>query len=104
MTDNFRPAPNAPAFALVCAILGAPFVVPSSADAAAIEAEPADIVVTGDRLSDEARKEVEKRPGGVDVVDAADFEDKLAVSLRDVLAFSPGVYTQPRFGQEVRLS
>jgi iron complex outermembrane receptor protein len=26
------------------------------------------------------------------------------VSLRDALAFSPGVYAQPRFGQEVRLS
>src|SRR3546814_5202843 len=44
------------------------------------------------------------RPGGVDVVSADSFKDKVAVSLRDALAFSPGVYTQPRFGQEVRLS
>jgi iron complex outermembrane receptor protein len=63
-----------------------------------------EIVVTAHVVTDAARKEVEKRPGGVDVVDAAAFADKVAVSLRDALAFSPGVYTQPRFGQEVRIS
>ena len=63
-----------------------------------------EIIVTAKRATDEARQQVMKRPGGVDVVDADEFEDKVAVSLRDALAFSPGVYTQPRFGQEVRLS
>jgi iron complex outermembrane receptor protein len=53
---------------------------------------------------DAARKQVQQTPGGVDLVDNGQFGDKLAVSLRDTLAFSPGVYTQPRFGQEVRLS
>ena len=47
---------------------------------------------------------IARTPGGIDYVDQAQFADKLAVSLRDTLAFSPGVYTQPRFGQEVRLS
>lgn len=47
---------------------------------------------------------IARTPGGVDHVDQAEFADRLAVSLRDALAFSPGVYTQPRFGQEVRLS
>jgi len=63
-----------------------------------------EIIVTARIATDAARKEVEKRPGGVDVVDASAFANKVAVSLRDALAFSPGVYTQPRFGQEVRLS
>lgn len=62
------------------------------------------IVVTAQRVTDEAKAEAEKRPGGVDVVDRSAFEDKMAVSLRDALAFSPGVYTQPRFGQEIRIS
>ncbi len=62
------------------------------------------VVVTGRRLTEEAARQVEKTPGGVDVVPADAFGDRLAVSLRDTLAFSPGVYTQPRFGQEVRLS
>jgi len=63
-----------------------------------------EIIVTARIATDAARKEVEKRPGGVDVVDAVAFANKVAVSLRDALAFSPGVYSQPRFGQEVRLS
>lgn len=64
-------------------------------------AEP--IIVTADRL-DDAQARTTRTPGGANVVSAKDYADKAAVSLRDALAFSPGVYTQPRFGQEVRLS
>jgi iron complex outermembrane recepter protein len=62
------------------------------------------VTVIGQRPADDARHQIERTAGGVDVVPAGDFADRLAVSLRDTLAFSPGVYTQPRFGQEVRLS
>src|SRR3546814_3901249 len=41
---------------------------------------------------------------GADIVGYEDYADKSIVSLRDTLAFSPGVYLQPRFGQEVRIS
>lgn len=88
------------------ALLGASLAVLaalSSSPAAADDAADPTIVVTA-RHADEARIEVEQTPGGVDVIGAADFEDRLAVSLRDALAFSPGVYLQPRFGQEVRIS
>jgi iron complex outermembrane receptor protein len=68
------------------------------------EEDRATIVVNAQSVADDAKKAVEKRPGGVDVVEASAFADKVAVNLRDALAFSPGVYTQPRFGQEVRLS
>lgn len=61
------------------------------------------IVVTGQRIA-EAEEDVAERPGGADLVTAENYEDRVAVSLRDALAFSPGVYAQPRFGQEVRLS
>jgi iron complex outermembrane receptor protein len=60
------------------------------------------IIVTGQREAEEA--EIAGRPGGADLVDADDYRARAAVSLRDALAFSPGVYAQPRFGQEVRLS
>ena len=63
-----------------------------------------EITVTGQRAVKAARAAIEKTPGGVDLVAASEYEDKVAVSLRDTLAFSPGVYTQPRFGQEVRIS
>ena len=75
------------------------------ADSPSSTAQPIDetITVTGTRLPAGA-EEVESRPGGADFVKAEDYKDKLAVSLRDALIFSPGVYTQPRFGQEIRLS
>jgi len=72
------------------------------AGAADDEQQPS-IVITGERLND-AAEEVASRPGGADLVPAEEYENKVAVSLRDALAFSPGVYAQPRFGQEVRLS
>lgn len=75
-----------------------------SAPALAEEAEQSRIIVTASPVVAEAATKVVRTPGGVDVVPAEDFEDKLAVSLRDALSFSPGVYTQPRFGQEVRIS
>jgi iron complex outermembrane receptor protein len=61
------------------------------------------IIVNGTRLP-EGTVEVEERPGGANIVKASEYQDKLAVSLKDALEFSPGVYAQPRFGQEVRLS
>ncbi|AHE56628.1 TonB-dependent receptor family protein [Sphingomonas sanxanigenens] len=62
------------------------------------------IIVTAQQTLDSAAAEIRRRPGGVDLVPAGDFANRSAVSLRDALAFSPGVYAQPRFGQEVRLS
>lgn len=61
------------------------------------------IVITAERIA-EAEADADRRPGGADIVTAADYENEVAVSLRDALAFSPGVYAQPRFGQEIRLS
>ena len=62
------------------------------------------IIVTATALADEATVRVQRTPGGVTLIPATDFENRLTVSLRDALAFSPGIYTQPRFGQEVRIS
>lgn len=67
------------------------------------EAAAQTITVTAGRLEG-ARAQVDKTPGGADVVTAADYANPLAVSLRDALAFSPGIYLQPRYGQEVRIS
>ncbi len=70
-------------------------------------AETADdqtIIVTGSIASDEAKQRALQTAGGIDVVNYRDYADKSLVSLRDTLAFSPGVYTQPRYGQEIRIS
>ncbi|WP_336965860.1 TonB-dependent receptor [Sphingobium aquiterrae] len=97
MTFHFALRGSASALAL----LSAAAALPAHAEEAGAD-QP--IIVTAQSVMAQARAEIAERPGGVDLVDAEDFRGKLAVSLRDALAFSPGVYTQPRFGQEVRLS
>ena len=74
-----------------------------STPALAESADPT-IIVTARSQADAAEQRVRETPGGADVVTYRDYADKTAVSLRDTLAFSPGIYTQPRFGQEVRIS
>lgn len=76
-------------------------LIPAFADEAEDQGR---IIVTASPVVEDAATRVTRTPGGVDVVAADDFGDRVAVSLRDALAFSPGVYTQPRFGQEVRIS
>lgn len=81
--------------------------MPALAAAAAESAEDDatnSIIVTASTASDAAEKQVRLTPGGADLVRHSDYADKTILSLRDTLAFSPGVYAQPRFGQEVRLS
>ncbi|MDV3456823.1 TonB-dependent receptor [Sphingomonas sp. HF-S4] len=88
----------------VRALFGAPLLF-AALPAFAQAADPRDeIIVTAERLVEEAIQRVGETPGGANVVSAEEYQGKLAVSLRDALAFSPGVYAQPRFGQEVRLS
>lgn len=53
---------------------------------------------------DDAREEIRRVPGGANVVPSEDFRLGGAVSLRDMLGFTPGVYAQQRWGEEVRLS
>lgn len=65
---------------------------------------PGAIIVVGHKSTDAAEAKVRRTPGGADVIPYADYADRSLVSLRDTLGFSPGVYTQPRFGQEVRIS
>ncbi len=90
---------RAPAAARIM-LLGCAAALPATAWAGH---EEDDIVVTGERIQ-RAAKEVEERPGGADLVAAEEYDQRVAVSLREALAFSPGVYAQPRYGQEVRLS
>ena len=72
--------------------------------AVAEDAADTTIIVTGRAAVDQAEVTAQKTAGGTDIVSHQDYADKTVVSLRDTLAFSPGVYTQPRFGQEIRIS
>ena len=91
---------------LAHALLGVPLVLAALPAFAQDAPQPRsnEIVVSAERLIEEAIQKVRETPGGSNVVPGEDFRNREAVSLRDALAFSPGVYAQPRFGQEVRLS
>lgn len=84
----------------------APMLALATCLATPASAEDADstIIVTAQIATDIAEERSSRTPGGTDVVSYEDYADKSVVSLRDTLAFSPGVYLQPRYGQEVRIA
>lgn len=87
---------------LAMSALSTPALAADAADEA--DAERRTIIVVGSSAADTAERTIAQTPGGADVVRHDDYADRTVVSLRDTLAFSPGVYAQPRFGQEVRIS
>ena len=50
------------------------------------------------------RRALEETPAAVRLVDGRDLANRYAFNLRDVLADTPGVFVQNRYGQELRLS
>ncbi len=86
------------------ALATALFTVPSFAHAEETAPENQTIIVTGAASTEASKTQAAQTPGGTDIVEYSDYADKSLVSLRDALAFSPGVYTQPRYGQEIRIS
>lgn len=53
----------------------------------------------------EAKAEIETTPGGVDLVAAEEYKkDTPAVTLKDALSYVPGVFVQPKWGDDTRLS
>jgi iron complex outermembrane recepter protein len=65
------------------------------------------VVVEGQRLpgertetEQEAREEIQRVPGSVDLVPRERIEESRAANLKDVLDFTPGVLIRPRFGAD----
>jgi iron complex outermembrane receptor protein len=52
----------------------------------------------------EVRAEVQRTPGGVAVVDQKSYADTPARTAKDTLDFVPGVFVQPKWGEDSRLS
>jgi outer membrane receptor protein involved in Fe transport len=51
-----------------------------------------------------AREVIQEIPGGVDLVAAEEFRSQRVATLKDVLDYVPGVYVQPKFGEDARFS
>jgi iron complex outermembrane receptor protein len=52
----------------------------------------------------EAKEKIDLIPGSVALVDSKEFTDSRAVTIKDMLDFTPGVLAQPRINEESRLS
>jgi len=66
-----------------------------------------EIITTGDAQNRALETDVEfalSQPGNVSVVPRESFDRRYALTLRDQLALTPGVVSQPRFGEDSRLS
>ena len=54
---------------------------------------------------EERRRELERTPGAVEVIDADGYKKSTpALTIKDALDFTPGVFVQPKWGDDTRLS
>ncbi|HEX2115881.1 MAG TPA: TonB-dependent receptor, partial [Alphaproteobacteria bacterium] len=53
---------------------------------------------------EDAREIINRTPGGVEIVPAEQFRDTRATTPKDMLDFVPGVFAQPKFGEDSRLA
>ena len=52
----------------------------------------------------EAKKKIQRTPGGVYVVGSEVFKEKYSLNFQDTVSHVPGVYATKRFAEEVRIS
>ncbi len=66
------------------------------------------VVGTKDSLTqsttEQAKKDIQRTPGAVDVVADTDYKNGPAVTIKEVLDYVPGVFAQPKWGDDTRLS
>lgn len=59
----------------------------------------------GTKTAAQARTDIQQTPGGVAVVAAEDYKNNsVANTIKDVLGYVPGVFAQPKWGDDTRLS
>lgn len=88
---------------LLCATLLSVFSLPAFADHLIVPVPIGKSTLTVPGTA-QVMQELRKVPGGTDVVPATEYKEKYALSLKDVLAVTPGVMAEPRYAEESRLS
>lgn len=54
---------------------------------------------------EDAREQIERTPGGVDLIPAEEFRDKRVATVKDMFEYAPGVMAQSKYGQgDARMS
>ncbi|MES2751891.1 MAG: TonB-dependent receptor plug domain-containing protein, partial [Pseudomonadota bacterium] len=80
-------------------------IQPEPASNAPIASLPAVPGPLGVQTAQQARREIQQTPGGVAVVAAEDYRNNsVASTIKDVLDYVPGVFVQPKWGDDSRLS
>lgn len=77
-------------------------VIPTNAAPGPATITPAPL---GVKSADQARQDIQQTPGGVAIVSAQDYKNNsVASTIKDVLGYVPGVFAQPKWGDDTRLS
>lgn len=77
-------------------------VIPTNAVPSPASAAPGPL---GVKTADQARQEIQQTPGGVAIVAAQDYKNNsVASTIKDILGYVPGVFAQPKWGDDTRLS
>ena len=85
--------------------VSAPDEAPAAAESAAVPAVGSRSGALGVPTTAEATVEIERTPGAVEVVpDTAYKTSTPAVTIKDVLDYVPGVFVQPKWGEDSRIS
>ena len=89
------------ASAALVALAAAPLLTrPAAAQAVRTES----VLVIGTRDTAQATTDIQRTPGGVEVVPDTAFKDSPVQNIKDILGYVPGVITQPRMGDDARVS
>ena len=79
-----------------------PAPVQSGSASTAPTAAPAPL---GVKTADQARQDIQQTPGGVAVVAAEEYKNNSGAStIKDIRGYGPGVFAQPKWGDDTRLS
>ncbi|CAN5257613.1 TonB-dependent receptor [soil metagenome] len=74
---------------------------PAAASSAPVNPQPQ----LGVQTAQQALKEIQQTPGGVAIVAAEDYKNNsVASTIKDILGYVPGVFAQPKWGDDTRLS
>jgi iron complex outermembrane recepter protein len=101
---------------VACALLATTAFVAPALISSALAADPVTLPtvnVTGQKTGGgtltvpgvaAAKEQIQQIPGGVAVVGSEQWRDTQATTLKDVLDYTPGVFVQPKWGEDTRLS
>lgn len=94
-----------PAFTRLCATTSILALCATMASAQSLPRSATEtVVVVGSRDATQAATEIQQTPGGVEVVADTAFKDSPVQNIKDLLGYVPGVITQPRMGDDARVS